>query len=485
MELRRYWQIICKRYRTLLWIVGVFVGIEIIYSLLATPIYKFTSKVLIKSVDAKGAILSVFPSEVYSLGMISSDLVMQGQLQMIQNSPLFRQAIANLKLEEKPHHLYAVKDLMNRNLLMVVFKKIGVKVKVPQSTQIIEVAAYSTQPRQAVDMANQVADGFVQLYNKTLREEGKKAYDFIELQLPRMNADLRAAEDAVNKFRLAHHTTSDNSYYREQLLSSLSSLENSRDSVVLNLVEAKKTVTQTLAKLKTIPEFQKSTSTYEISPRIDYIRKKIIDTEATLVSDLQKLTPQHVTVKQDQAQLKKYKDQLMKEIKETFSSRTTARTSYYDTLISSLGNAEINTAVYQAGQETYERQISDKQKELAELDRIDSEQNFLERKITALKTAISTILTNEQTAKLAMESSLSNAVVIEKSLLPLPENMKKYRFFPRRTLMAALALLLSLLLGLTVIFFQEYLDQSLAGPEEAESALKVPVLANLPGLDRH
>lgn len=484
MELRHYWQIIVKRSRTLLWISGVTVGIVIILSLIVTPVYRFSSKIWIKTVDPKSGILTVLPAEFSSLGVINSDLVMQGQLRIIQNYSLMRDVIADLQLEKEKGQLYAVQDILNPSSLRLARQKKGVKVWIPQSTQIIEVEGFSEQPGQAVEIANQVAERFVKMYNDFFRRDAKQAYQFIETEIPKMDAQLRKAEEALQEFRAANHV-SNIGYYREKLLSGLVTLEENKDSAARELMETEKKIKQTLVKLKKVPEFQNSSIGYQVNPRIDYLRKKIVDQEAEIASATQKLTPRHVNVQQLQSSVNRYKELLRKEIKETFNSRSTTRNTYHDSLVESLGNTDINLTMIQARQQIYQQQITDKQRQLDELSKIEMDQGPFERRVTAVKGALTKLLNDGQTAKLAAESSLSNAVVIEKAVLPSQaDHIKKYRWFPKRTLMVMLAAVLSLLLGLTVIFFQEYLNDTVSGPQEAESAFELPVLANLPDLGR-
>jgi uncharacterized protein involved in exopolysaccharide biosynthesis/Mrp family chromosome partitioning ATPase len=482
MELRHYWQIIAKRYRTLLWISGVTVGLIIFLSLLVTPVYRFTSKIWIKTVDPKSGILSVLPSEFSAFGVVSSDLVMQGQFRLIQNYSLMRNVITDLKLKTAKEKLYAVQDILNPSSLKLARQKIGVKVSIPQSTPLLEVDGFSDEPAQAVEIANEVAEQFVKLYNDLFRREAKQAYQFIENIIPGMNAELQKTEEALQEFRSTNHV-SNIGYYREKLLSSLVTLEDNKDSAGRELIETEKRTKQILGKLKKIPEFQNSTIGYQVNPRIDYIRKKIADIEAEIASSTQKITPRHVNVLQLQASLDQYKEQIRKEIKETFNTRTKTRNSYHDSLIEALGNADINLALIQARQQVFQQQIADKQQQLDQLSKIEMEQGPLDRRANAIKIALTKLLNDEQSARLASESSLSNAVVIEKAFLPSQaDHLKKFRWFPKRTLMVILAAILSLFLGLMVIFFQEYLNDTIMGPQDAESALELPVLGNLPDL---
>ena len=351
-----------------------------------------------------------------------------------------------------------------------------------QNTQILRVEGFASKPKMAVDIANEVANQFVIFYNRHTQGLAQKSYEFIESQIPQVDAKLREAERVYYQFQMANHT-SGLTVYREKLIGALSTLEDNWETASRELVEAEKKIQAVLEKMKKIPELKESTRTYQINPRIDYLAKKIADSEGEIGYMSAKLTPKHLLVAQERSKLTDFKNQLRQQVNENFSGRTMGRYTYFDTLVETLGTAEINRAVYSARKQVYGNQVADKKTQLSDLIDKEKEQVHLERQVTALKTALTNLLSNKQTARLGMEFPLSNAQVMEWAELPgYEKDIKSYRWFPKRLKLIMIAIILSLFLGLAVIFLQEYLEESFSDPQEAESALQFPVLGTLPEL---
>ena len=481
MELRRYWQIILKRQRTLFLIVGWVVGLVILGSLLYPPIYHFSVDVWIKSRDVKSDVLEFTSSEFANLGMISSDLIMPGQLQLISQQEIIEKAIQRLNLEKSPGIPMPPQNLININRLKIIWSRLGAKVVNLQNTQILRITAYSSNPKQAVELANSIAQNFEDFYHEFYRQEGLRLVQFLKNQIPVVGARLAEAERKLYEFRIVNNT-GDISYYREKLLTSLSTLEDGLDTVARSLPEAENQIKQSLEKLKKMPEFKQSMMTYEANPRIDYIRKKMVDLYSDLASTGEQVTPEYLSYKQHQARLEKLKQGLEKEIKVTLAQEQKSRNTNYDNLISSLITAEINLAVYKARQQSYMQQIVAKKQEISELNRREMEQLPLERPVTALQTAQKSLLSKIEMASLIANMPLSNAYIVAWAKEPPGANLIKYKWFPARKILIPLSFLLSLTVGLWVIFLQEYIDDTLENAEHAELLLGKEVLATLPPL---
>ncbi len=485
MELKRYWQILVKRWWTFFWIVTVIVGTVTIGSLVVTPIYSFSSYIQIRSTDPLLSLLNqtnVLPSELLSLGTISSDTVMEGQLRMIQNHTRLRSVIDQLGLEKIKGKPYPVQKFVNPGKVSLIGGSPGVIIKIPQSTQLLEVQGYSPQPAQAVEIANLVAQQFMESFTIMLQDGAKEIHAFILNQIPKAGRELEDIEKELYRARAVNHL-GNLSYYREKLLTSFASLQDNLDSAEREQIEAQKKINQTLEKLKSIPEFRESTIAYEVNPRIDYLKKKIADYEADVAASDTRLTEEHPTMKQYQSRLKDLKNQLRSEVKETFMQRQQSRNSYYDTLLQNLGDAEINSAVLKARQSIYEQQLAERRSQLDDITNKEREMAPLERRVDVLKTTYANLLKSEQAVKLACDAPLSNAEIVEWANLPAEADLiKKYRWFPKRTKLVVIAAILSVFAGIGIILLQEYLDDSISDRKAAEAELEVPILAALPTL---
>jgi len=484
MELKRYWQIILKRHRTLLWIVGVILATVILGSLIATPVYMFYANVWIKTTDPKVNLVggTNLPADLASLGIISADLVMYGQLAMIKNFTLVRKVIDDLGLKDRKGQPYSERALLNPNYFDLLIQKIGVKVSLLQNTQVIQVQGFSSSPEEAARIANRMAAEFVDLYNSNIQNSAKKAYQFIQESIPKCSDRLRQAEAELTQYKIDNHVNNI-SYLREKLLTSLVTIKDESDTNDREVAESEKRHEEIKAKLKKIPEFRRHSMELRNNPTLSYLREKLMDLESTLASTEVKLTPKHPAAQQFRASFTKLKEEYGKQVAKIFYGETSQRNNFFDTLLQNLTESEINLVIRTSRQQFIRQQLINRQTELDELTKIETKMEPLIRKVMALQNNLNNLMLQEQVTRLASELSLSNAMVVEKAAVPiLASHLKKARWFPKRKILVMLALFSGLLLGLTVIFLQEYLDDSLSDPVEAEGFLDLPVLASLPEL---
>lgn len=483
MELRRYWQIILKRHRTLLWIIGVIVSVAIIGSLISTPVYMFYNNVWIKTSDPKLSIVSnVLPADLAGLGPIGNDLVMYGQVALAKNLSLIQKVIDEMGLKKDNGQLYSAIEFLNPGSMTLVSRKTGVKVSVVQSTQLIQIQGFSRSPQEAAEIANRVAAAFVELYNHNIQTTAKNAYQFIQENIPKISAQLRQADEALAEYKVTNHVNNV-SYLQEKLLTSLASLKDEQDSNARELEDSGKRIEQIMAKLKKIPEFHKSSQEYRTNPTLELLRQRIAEQEASLATTAAKVTPEHLSYREARATLEKSKEEYRKQVARVFYGQTDQRNSYYDTLLQTLGDNEVNLAVRTSRKQFLNQQLLNRQEELDDLTRKETAMDPLVRQVSSLSTSLNSLMTQSSLARLASEMDLSNATVVEKAVVPtLKSHILRYRWFPKRKMMVMFSFLFSLLLGLMVIFFQEYLDDSLSEPQEAEAFVHLPVLASFPEL---
>ena len=481
MELRRYWQIILKRRGTLVKIIGIIVATVILGSFIISPVYQFKCNIWVKSADPRVS-LTGLPDSLATLGVISSDLVMYTQLAMIKNLSLIQDVIQKLGLEKSKGIPYGASKFLNPGSLALIFNKKGVNVSLVASTQIIQVSGFSSSPNEAAAIANQVADDFVGMYNQNIQTPAQQALRFIQERLPKVSAQLNQAEKALTDYKIANHL-SNITFLREKLLTNLATLQETKDTNETELAAIEKRIPGIQAKLKKIPEFQKSTEDYRTNGTLEYIRQKLMDAESNMASGGVRATPEYFSQKQYRGSIEKLKEEYRNQAAKLFQSETIARNTLHTSLIQTLVENEIDRAVRTSRRQQINQNILNRQKELDELTLKELPAMPLQREVTALQTAMASMLTQEQVAKLADNQGLSNAMIIERAVVPvLSDQVKNFRWFPKRKVMTMFSLLFGLLLGMTIILFQEYLDDSFSDPGETEAYLKFPVLAILPEL---
>jgi len=482
MELRRYWQIIRKRWVFLLSIVIAIVASAVVLSLIVTPVYMFHSSVWIRPSDATATIVNSSLNDLAALGIIDSDLVMYSQLSLSKHSDLIQKVINSLGLKKKNGKSFAIPEFMDASTFSIVINKSGVRSRVIQNTQLIQIEGFSSSPQTAAAIANQVAAGYADLCTQLIKEKAENVHRFIREQIPKVSATLRNAEEQLRDYRMKNHL-SDITYFREQLLSSLSDLKDTRNLNARQIVELDQRIAQVRRKLNEIPEYVQANTEYESNPTLSYLREKIMDAEADFAKLKVRLTEEHTATEEIKKTLEKLKQEYKKQVTRIFSTETTSRNQYFDDLVRTLGDNEIELVALSVQSDLLLNQIESRQTELDQLTQKEMSMEPLERKVTTMREALEDLMNQEQIARLAGEMSLTPATVIELAAVPTEkDHLKLYRWFPKRRLLVSMAFLISLLLGLAVILLQEYLDDTFDSAEEAEAFLQTSVVATLPNL---
>ena len=97
-----------------------------------------------------------------------------------------------------------------------------------------------------------------------------------------------------------------------------------------------------------------------------------------------------------------------------------------------------------------------------------------------LKTVLTSLLAQLEYAKIAQAMSLTNATIVDYAIVPGKSNVKSYLYFPNRKLILVVSIFIGILMGLCVVLFLDYTDNTFRTRGEIRNALKLPVLAGIP-----
>jgi uncharacterized protein involved in exopolysaccharide biosynthesis/Mrp family chromosome partitioning ATPase len=200
MNLRDYWLIVRRRR---MWIIATTV-VTMLFSLWLArqkvPVYQATATVKFEqSTNLSGLLVEV-------LSYSSSDNI-ETQATLIKSYPVLEEVARRLgRLPQAPADTAVKESRSYQTTLDAIGSKIRTN-RVP-STSILEITAVSTNPREARDLANTVAEVYRD-YNKQHRNARlTEARKFIEAQLKEVEARVRRAEEEVWAFRDANRVIS-------------------------------------------------------------------------------------------------------------------------------------------------------------------------------------------------------------------------------------------------------------------------------------
>ena len=123
---------------------------------------------------------------------------LQDLTKIIQSDAVAVKVIEDLKLKEKINE-WKEKDLTEQEMVMALSKLF----KDPKiDGNIMELKVENTDPVLAAEIANDFVDSLSYYWNKLNYSEAKKKKEYIESQLPRVESDLKGAEERLKRFTL-------------------------------------------------------------------------------------------------------------------------------------------------------------------------------------------------------------------------------------------------------------------------------------------
>lgn len=367
MELRKYWDVLRRRNRLFLIVMGGIVTLTLIWAFSAARIYKATAKVLIKTQDATTSLNSIVPSALTKLEFTTSGNAAGTVIEMINNNDSLNNMIDDLRLMKRNGIPFSSIELLDSSLLNLSINRTGVKIAQVTNSDIIEIIGFSTDTALAVKISNTVAYNTLKMLENINRDGIEKTIDILTKETSRLKYLVTDAEEIVKKYKINNEAVS-------------------------------------------------------LDEKVTAYMTELVTTELSIAKMSTEKNVNHPDLRAALEQIAHIKSQF--------------------------------------------KNIPVKQYDLSELQRIT----------TSIYTVYATLLSDLEKAKVLREMSFSNLIVIEKA--KIPDAIKKYYiYFPKKKLMLLLSLIIGSFLGVIVVFFVEYIDDTIKNSNELKAWTGQKVLA--------
>lgn len=171
MELRDYLNVIRARRGVIILATVIVASVALVVSLIQPSVYEAEAKVLISEKDTGAALLGTVIPELSS----QPERALQTQVQLVEVRPVAEATIKQLNLEMTADELLA-----------------DVTVASVGQTNIVSIKAQADSPEQAADIANSMAEQYVEASRARKRASIKEAADEVEQRLEQARADILA-----------------------------------------------------------------------------------------------------------------------------------------------------------------------------------------------------------------------------------------------------------------------------------------------------
>lgn len=370
MELRRYWEVFWRRKHLFAFITGGVIFLTLILAFTATPVYRASTKVLIKTQDITTSLSSTVPQSQGKFDYTINTNIPGTVREMIENNDSLRRMIEELNLLKKNGKPFSGLELMDSSLVNLFINKTGVKITQISESDVIQITGLSKDPAVAVKISNTLTSNFLKMLENLNREEIGKTIDLLTKESSRLKSLVEDSEEIVKQYKLRN--------------------------MAINIDDMATSYTS-----------------------------QLVSTELSIAKMTAEKKEEHPDLRAALKQIALIKEEL--------------------------------------------HDITLKQVELARLQRIN----------IALSNVYTSILSDLEKARVLKSMSITNMLVIENA--QIPETSKKlYIYFPKKKIMLFLALIIGSFMGIIVVFFAEYLDDTIKNPEELKAWTGQKVLATIP-----
>ncbi len=471
IHLRDYINVVLRRkWIVLLFFVSVVVTVSLA-TFMMKPVYKSTVTIRIDKEDP--AVLAF--EDVYRVEKIEADYY-ETQYKILKSRNIARRVIKKLGLdgnrefvggeqgvlgsvfsglrrltgkegdrEEPP----VVEDGVDTGIIDAFLGRLDVRPLM--KSQLVEVSFESHDPQLARDVANAVAETYIDFNLSSKIESSRQARKWLEKQIEVMKARVEETEEELNRYASENKMifldeNQDRQSILKQKLAELSSA----------LSEATATRIQKEALYREIKEAGDKNPVVMNNPLIQELKKQFITLESEYFNLLKIYKPEYPKMKQ----LKSQMDSLQKRIRtETTNIMKSIRSDYMAAL----------------KREKYLKDLFNVQKRKAlEFQDKMVQYQILKREVDTNKELYNNMLQRLKEIGVSATMKATNIQILDRAEYP------KAPYKPKKGLNIILSILVGLMGGVGLAFFVEYFDNTVKAPQDIERRLNLPSLGVIP-----
>ncbi|MDK2886940.1 MAG: polysaccharide biosynthesis transport protein, partial [Thermosipho sp. (in: thermotogales)] len=420
------------------------VVLVVIYLIYATPIYEASTTLKIEP-QSQGSITDLFSSQI-----TSSRPDISTEVELIKSRSNIETVVDELNLVS--YFKDTNPEITKNDVINIVSEMISISPV--KDTKIVKISVQSPDPILATSIANKLAE----VYNELLKSLSKNEYtvkrQFIESQIPKLESELKEAEDSLRKFK------EENNVFvldeeAKNILSLMLNYDSQINSYLLQKQENKATIEALNEMLKKVDEKIVSSETITTNPIVNQLKSQLVEYRielAGLSNTYSENDPKIVELKQKISETEKIlKDEVAKIVTSQVQSINPAYQELYTQLIESQYKAEVYDSIIESLKtlrDTYQEKMS-------KLPLLEQKLLELERDIKVKESLYTLLLEKLEETKIAEAGVVGTANIIDRAIVP--KNPVK----PNKKLTLAIGGVLGIFLGILLVFVVEYADKSI------------------------
>jgi len=472
-DLQRYWLVLKRRWLPASLVFLATLGAAVYYGSTRKPVYQSTGKLLLK-VD-QASVLTGIGTELGRLEAINQfgGDPLATQASIITATPVLQETIKDLDLRNDQGNYISPRSL-SQNL----------SVEPLETSDIISVSFIGGNPKQSAAIVNQVMENYVEFNVAMNRSEATAAREFVERQLPKAEAEVEQAAEALRRFKTQNQVFA----LEEETVSTVNALSLLNDQInqtAAQLADAR-TQSQILREQLNMP-LEEALVVNQLSqdPGVQQALVDLQTVQTELASQRTRYTDNHPVVQNLARQEAALQSLLNQRVTESLGQPGNAApnqlqmTQLKQTLADRLAQAEVNSSSLVDQIETLNEARNAYVARAQTFPALEKRQLELEQRLTAASDAYETLLDRLQEAQLAENQQVGSAQIIETAVIPTSafgSGLGKY---------LAAGILGGGLLAVASAFLFDLVDKSVKTVKDAEALLGYTPLGIVPKFSIH
>lgn len=440
----------------------------VVYIAVTPPLYESTTRIMINSkqlsVSDLGSALTDLPSAPGASPIAT-------QVELTRSQRVLKRAldtVASQGLGTLP-----TVDVLKNDL----------KVSIVPATGILELTYRNPQPTISANILNAIADAMVTSSSQDIRSEARAVRQFLEVEVPLKKAALQRAEFAESQYKRATGLVSLTAQTKGAV-EALATLQDQIQTLTAQLQESK-VRTDSLKRLTATNDLRNAYISVNISQdeSLKALRAKLSDLEAQVVASRARLGDQHPDLLALVAQRDQLREKYLQQVEQLSpkgavlqKTETSASGELSQELFGKLILSDVERPALESRLALLQASHSQLQAQLQKLPGREQQLVELTRQREVAANSLSLLQNKLEEARIAEAQLLGNITVIDRA------EIADHAKWPSKAIILVVAGAAGTVLSVGVVLLLELLDGTLRNASEAESLLKMPVLAALPVL---
>ena len=434
IEYGRLWQIMKKRKKTAVALIGGCTAISLTVGLLWPPTYESTTTVQTRvtgvgaSVGASGAEAA---AAMMGLGMVNSSAA--SYVELMKSNTVLQPIIDELDWDEKDKEFLTPEKFAQKNL----------SIENTKQTNIIKVTAKGKSPEEAQMISQHVVDNFLILMTGMSKETQSLLVQFLEGRIQEAKKDAEDARQTFANYQKEYGIYSPDEQAKLAVTKMYAFDEAIGDMRVQQQANQAK-ADSVAAKLGDISD---SSQSFKISDseNIQKIRAQIVEAEVDLVGLRQQYTKENPVIIQAEEKMRALKKNLKQEVNTAVASKYTTLNPTQASMIAEQANAQVAIDVSKASERAVLKLRDEKAKELSDFPQEVLEYMNLQRDTTIKEGIYTDLVKQYEQNKIQQAMDSMDIQIVDKANLPFKEKP----VWPKRGLIVFMGFILGI--ALTII----------------------------------